>query len=119
MDIKIFRGDTNLITFGIKQEDDNDFIMSDQDKLYFTVKKSCLAEECIIQKTWGNGITYNKKTKEYEIMLDQDCTCDLTDRPYCYDIELIVNREQPKVVKTLAKGDFIIDMDVTHKENEI
>lgn len=119
MDIKIIRGDTNLITFGIKQEDDTDFVMSDQDKLYFTVKKSCFVKVCVFQKNWNDGITYNEKTKEYEILLDPDCTCELTNRQYCYDIELIVNREEPRVVKTLAKGNFIIDMDVTHKENEI
>lgn len=118
MDIKITRGDTSLISFRIKTEDGSDFIVSDKDQLFFTAKLNYHTRDCVLQKTYGNGISYNNTTNEYELTLAQDDTSGLECRQYVYDIELISDRETPRLVNTLIKGNLIIDTEVTYKENE-
>lgn len=117
--ITLTRGDTHIISFKLKGENGEKYILSLDDKLYFTVKENAVKSACVLQKTIGNGISYNAETEEYEVELTSDCTCTM---PYCnfvYDIELIIMRDGKKIVKTLVKGNLYIDKEVTHKENEI
>lgn len=119
MDLKLTRGDTHTITFGILMDDGNHYELQEGDKLYFTVKKSFFSKDCVLQKTFGDGITYNAETKEYCIELEQLCTCELDCGQFVYDIEIIINSNDPCIVKTLVKGNLIIDTEVTHKGNEV
>ena len=119
MDIFLTRGDSLTIAFSLLGENDEVFIVEEGDALYFTVKESSSRRAMVFQKTLVNGITYNKKTQEYEINIASEDTDEL---PYCrlvYDIELVINREDTRIVKTVVKGDLTITEEVTHKENEV
>ena len=107
MNLILTRGDTNYITFRIRTEDNAPVELNSGDQLYFTVKKSFFHKACIIQKTFGNGITYDEETEEYMIELDQPCSCHLECGEYVYDIKIVLNSVEPVVVKTLIKGSFI------------
>ena len=119
MEIKLTRGDTRIYTFSILTDDGADYVLSDQDKLYFTVKRSWFDSGCILQKTFGNGITYNAATREYELELTHNCTCDIECRDYVFDIQLMVGSETPAIVNTLCKGTLVLDVEAPHKGNEI
>lgn len=118
MNITITRGDTEVLTFKIVDANGENYVLKDADKLYFTIKNDWRDKECVLQKTIGNGITYNADTGEYEIELTQECTCNMCCRPYEYDIELVLDSQSPKVVKTLVKGEFVVEKEITHKGNE-
>lgn len=119
MEIVLTRGDTQVYTFTIKTDSGENYVLGEEDKLYFTVKKNWFDKGCVLQKTFGNGITYNSGTKEYEIDMTHDCTCNLDCCDYVFDIELIVNGSDAQDVKTLAKGVFTLDVEATHKGNEV
>ena len=92
VDIKNFsivRGDTNIISFSLFDNNGNPFVLSSQDMLYFTVKTDSVTSSYVFQKTTGNGITYNADTKEYEIEIDSESTNNLPYRTFVYDIELV------------------------------
>lgn len=117
--ITLTRGDSHIISFTIIGENGDAYVIDEQDKIYFTVKKNFSKTECVLQKTINNGITYNTDTEEYEIELTDECTCNLPFGRFVYDIELVIVRDRKKIVKTLVKGNFTISEEVTHKENEI
>jgi hypothetical protein len=114
----LIRGDTCIITFTITTEDNENYLLKEKDKLYFTVKKSFYKTDCTIQKTFNNGITYNERTKEYEVKLDQDCTCNLKCDDYVYDIKLVVDNYGNPISQTLIKGALRLHANATHKVNE-
>lgn len=117
MTLPIIRSDTYKITFGLKMADGTEYVLRDSDKLYFTVKKSFYNNNVVLQKTYGNGITFNKEKKLYEILLSQDDT-NIECSTYVFDIKLVINSSTPRVVKTLIKETLKVDPNVTHKENE-
>ena len=117
--ITLTRGDSHIISFTIIGENGDKYVIDEQDKIYFTIKESCSKADCVLQKTLDDGITYNTDTEEYEIELTNDCTCSLPFCRFVYDIELVIVRDEKKIVKTLVKGNLTISEEVTHKENEI
>ncbi len=118
MDLNLIRGDTYTLTFNILTADGSIYALQDGDKLYFTVKKSFNHGECVLQKTFGNGITRNEQTGEYEIRLDNLCTCELDCGAYVYDIKVILANNGERVVNTLIKGALVLDNNATHRGNE-
>jgi hypothetical protein len=116
--INLIRGDTNTITFKIIGENGEKYTIDDKDKLYFTVKENYFENGCVLQKTYGKGISFNTETEEYEVEFTSECTCNLPFGRFVYDIELVIIRDGKKIVKTLCKGKFTVDKEVTCKENE-
>jgi len=70
-----------------------------------------------MQKSFGDGITYNVDEKLYNIKINQDDTALVAGGAYVYDIKLVVNGD-PLTVKTLIKDTLNIAINATHKENE-
>ena len=118
MNIDIIRGDTSCITFNIFTDNGKEYVLKENDKLYFTVKKGFQFKNEILQKTYGNGISFNATTKEYEINLSQIDTLKMEQGGYVYDIKIILNFEGEKIVETLTKGLINVGINATHKENE-
>ena len=118
MDIVLTRGDTRVYTFTIVTEDGVKYVLGEKDKLYFTIKKRWFDKGCVLQKTFGNGITYDEDKQVYVLEFTHNCTCDIDCIDYVWDIELFIGNEEPPFVATLAKGKFVVDFEATHKENE-
>ena len=118
MNLNLIRGDTYTIQFGIKTEDGAGYVLQEGDRLYFTVKKSFNHSDCILQKTFGNGITRNASTGAYEIELEQLCTCEVECGSYVYDIKIVLANNGEQIVKTLTKGELALDNNATHRGNE-
>ena len=118
MDLQLIRGDTYLLTFSLQDKNGNAYALTDKDKCYFTVKKDFYRAECVLQKQYGDGITYNTETGLYEIRLTQVCTCDLACGNYVYDIKVKIADGERELVKTLVKGNLSIVSNATHKVNE-
>lgn len=125
-DIILTRGDSLVLEFTLVDENNEEYRVSENDKLYFTVKEDYTLTEVVLQKTYGNGIRWNNSTDVYEIELEAEDTNEL---PFCrlvYDIELIIGvpldeegLEIKRYTKTLIKGVLELTEEVTHKENEI
>ena len=118
MNLTLIRGDTHDITFKLITEDGSSYQLQGNDNVYFTIKKTFYQKNYCLQKKFGDGISYNASTEEYEIKLDQPCTCNLECGSYVYDIKVVINSITPKIVKTLLKGQVALDTNATHKENE-
>ena len=118
-DISFIRGNTKEIVFTIVASDGTNYVLTSKDRLYFTIKTCCQTKNCTLQKTYGNGIIYDTNTNEYIIKLDSKDTCELESRSYVYDIEIIVDYDGSHIVSTLAKGNFTLEADVTHRSNEV
>lgn len=115
MKLYLIKGDTYVLTFTLVDNDGNPYILTENDKCYFTVKKRFECEDYIFQKQWLDGISYNATTKKYEIQIAQNDTCDLPIGTYVYDIKVKIGTE---IVKTLALGELTIENNATHKGNE-
>lgn len=115
MDIKITRGDTQLITFGI-QVNNAPYELQKGDNIYFTAKVSNRCDKCVILKSVNDGISYNPINKKYEITLDAGCSCHISYTTLYYDIELVL---ADGVVKTLQNGRLILDADITKPCNRM
>ena len=115
MNLNLIRGDTYVLTFTIIDNDGNPYILTENDKCYFTVKKRFECENYIFQKQWLDGISYNATTQKYEIQIAQNDTSDLPISMYVYDIKVKIGTE---IVKTLIKGTINIINNATHRENE-
>lgn len=110
--MKIIRGDSKTFTFQRKDKDKN-VITEKPDKMYLTIKQNEYEKQALIQKTFDNGIRFEEDT--YYVEFVPEDTDDLSFGDYVYDIE-IINED---IVKTIKKDTFIIESEVTHKENEV
>lgn len=115
MELTLIRGDTYNLTFSLSTANDDVLVLSEKDRCYFTVKKEFMCEECVFQKRFGNGISYNTDTSLYEIKLKQDDTCDLKCGSYKFDIKVKIGEE---IVKTVLKGTLKLVNNATHRCNE-
>ena len=110
--MQIIRGDNDVFKF--KRTDmDGNVITQRPDKMYLTVKENIYQEKALIQKTLENGIRFEGDT--YYVDFVPEDTDELSFGTYVYDIEVITEG----IKKTIEKGEFIIDGEVTHKENEV
>ena len=110
--MRVIRGDNETFKFQRKDQDGN-IITQKPDKMYLTVKENIYQEKALIQKTLENGIRFENET--YYVDFVPEDTDDLSFGTYVYDIEVI----NENIKKTIEKGEFIIDGEVTHKENEV
>lgn len=106
MEIKFYRGDDHKVRFKFKN------FTGQIDKMFFTVK--CANKYPRIKKNLDNGISFNEGY--YCIEFSPEDTNDLScDMDMVYDIEIIVGGEK----KTIAKGKFILEEDVTTPDCEV
>lgn len=110
--MRIIRGDSKTFTFQRKDKDNN-VITEKPDKMYLTIKQNEYERQPLIQKTFDNGIRFEEDT--YYVDFVPEDTDDLSFGKYVYDIEII----NGDIVKTIKKDTFIIESEVTHKENEV
>lgn len=115
MDLRLIRGDTYTLTFALLDSKGIPFQLAASDRCYFTVKKSFESTDFVLQRTYGNGISYNIITGLYEIEITQDNTSSLTCGCYCFDIKVKINNQ---IVKTLVKGNLFLENNATHRGNE-
>jgi hypothetical protein len=115
MDFTLIRGDTYNLTFSLSLANGNAYILSENDKCYFTVKKDLIQEDYVFQKRNGAGIEYNEEQGLYRIKIEQEDTCDLNFGTYQFDIKVKIGDE---IVKTLLKGTFVLTNNATHRCNE-
>ncbi len=109
--MEITRGDTKGLTFK-RRNSDGSVITEKADKIYFTVKKNSVTGGITFQKTIDD-MTFDSDGT-YHFIINPSDTNSLSYGNYCYDLEVKID----DYVKTIAKGDFIITEEVTHKENE-
>ena len=110
--MRIIRGDSKTFTFQRKDKNKN-VITEKPDKMYLTIKQNEYEKQPLIQKTFDNGIRFEDDT--YYVEFKPEDTNNLNFGEYVYDIEII----NGDIVKTIKKDTFIIDSEVTHKENEV
>lgn len=115
MELKLIRGDTYKLTFSLVTANNQPLLLSDEDKCYFTVKKEFMCEDCVLQKRYRDGISYNPLRELYEIKLNQDDTSDLKCGSYKFDIKVKIGGE---IVKTIVKGTLALVNNATHRCNE-
>lgn len=103
-DISIIRGDSATINLTIKDKVANqEYILNQDDKVRFSVKKDISDDEIVIQKEFSNN----------QIFLTHDDTKDLSFGEYVYDIELEFQDGQRDTIIPPSK--FIILAEVHNK----
>jgi hypothetical protein len=110
--MRIIRGDSKTFTFQRKDKN-GDVITEKPDKMYLTIKQNEYEKQVLIQKTFDNGIRFENDT--YYVEFKPEDTDNLNFGEYVYAIEII----NGDVVKTIKKDTFVIESEVTHKENEV
>jgi protein associated with RNAse G/E len=110
--MRIIRGDSKTITFQRKNKN-GEVIAEKPDKMYLTIKQNEYEKQALIQKTFDNGIRFENST--YYVDFVPEDTDNLSFGDYIYDIEIIKDGK-PKTIKV---DEFVINKEVTHKENEV
>lgn len=110
--MRIIRGDSKTFTFQRKNKN-GEVIVEKPDKMYLTIKQNEYEKQALIQKIFDDGIRFENST--YYVDFVPEDTDDLSFGEYVYDIEII----NGDVKKTIKKDTFIIESEVTHKENEV
>ena len=115
IDYEFKRGDTKALKkFRPVDINNNPLILSENDKIYFTVKRGEKGKK-VLQKTIGEGIVL-KDDVYYHITLNADDTAELDAGSYRYDIELNMGTN---LVITLIEGEIILLQDITTKEDKV
>lgn len=109
--ISQIRGDTRRYKFE-RINADGSIILTPPDKLYFTVKKTYISKEMLIQKKLEDFVIDADGTYHFTILPDD--TNNLKYGTYVFDIEVITDG----VKTTIAKGDFTIEPEVTFADDE-
>ncbi len=112
--IKLTRGDTKRIKFQRKTRT-GEVITKKPGKMYFTVKENYYTTEAVLQKKLDEGITYSEEDNFYYITIEPSDTDGLKYDKYVFDIEVIDGDDK----KTILKGVFVIEEEVTFAENEV
>ena len=110
--MRIIRGDSKTFTFQRKNKN-GEVIAEKPDKIYLTIKQNEFERKALIQKTFDNGIRFEEDT--YYVEFKSEDTDNLNFGEYVYDIEII----NGDIVKTIKKDTFIVESEVTYKENEV
>lgn len=114
-DLKIVRGDTGLYKLNLKDQNGASIILSDAGQIYFTVKENLEMSTCLINKKIGDGIVLGDDNA-YHITLNGEDTNDLKFKSYYYDIQVMTDAHTRKTVK---RGHFIVEYEVTCKNCEV
>ena len=114
MNIEIIRGDTKSLKFQ-RRTTNNEVIAEKPDKMFFTVKKGCYTKDYLFQKRLDTNISYDEDDNYYRFTIEPSDTDELDYDDYVFDIEIIKN----DIKKTIAKGTFKVESEVTFAENEV
>lgn len=101
----------------------------DIDEVYFTIKKNDLDKKFLLQKTLDNGITLTDiqydtdgetiLSRTYNIFVDATDTEVLKpDIEYPMDIEIVTNKDNTDIKKTIIKGNVVLNSATTRVWNE-
>ena len=101
------RGDTHSFRFQRKDANE-EVIQSRPDYMWFTVKKNDKTKDVLIQKTLGNGITFDEEFY-YHVLIKPEDTRNLGYGDYVYDIQV----QTGDYVKTLKVEDLTLTSEVT------
>lgn len=112
MDLEFTRGDTQFLKFRLKDGEGNILQLSEEDKLYFTVKQSENSSKVLLQKKYPDSMDYTDGY--FFITIDSFETSDLAYGTYQYDIEL----KSGDYVKTLGFGTITLTEEITHRRDE-
>lgn len=121
MNWEFYIGDTYERNFAILK------YTSDIDQMYFSVKKSDEDKSVILQKTLEDGITIvddsvvdGVRRREYQLWIDANDTEDLkVDTEYPFDIEIITEKDDTNIKRTILKGTVVLTAATTRKWNEV
>lgn len=114
MDLEFTRGDTQYIKFQLKDGNGNLLKLTEDEKIYFTVKQNQNSKNVLIQKVFPTDIEYSDSDGFYQFELSSSDTSKLAYGTYQYDIEFKAN----DFVKTLALGTITLTEEITHKGDE-
>lgn len=112
MDIEFIRGDTQFIQFQLKDGAGNPIQLTEDEKMYFTIKQNQNSKEILIQKKYPSDITFSDGYYKFE--LSSKDTSKLAYGTYQYDIELKIN----EFVKTLTLGTITLTDEITFQGDE-
>lgn len=99
--LSMIRGDSESIILSI-DENDNEYIFENGDKVYFTVKRNANTKEIIIQE-----VVTNFPDNLAIIEIEPSDTSDLQFRSYVYDIQLTTKHGRVKTVVPHSKFDIL------------
>lgn len=110
--MEIIRGDTKGFKFQRKDGEGHP-ITTIADKIYFTVKKTYNNLEPIFQKTIDDMTFDNDGT--YHFIINPEDTDGIPYGTYYYDIERIQSRDK----RTISRGEFVVQDEITFARNEV
>lgn len=99
----------------------------DIDEMYFSIKKNDGDKRVILQKTLDNGITIvtdetidGVRYRTYQLFIDANDTENMkTGVDYPFDIEIVTDKDETKLKKTIIKGNVILNDATTRVWNEV
>ena len=99
----------------------------DIDEMYFSIKKNDGDKRVILQKTLENGITIvtdetidGIRYRTYQLFIDANDTESMkTGVEYPFDIEIVTDKDETKLKKTIVKGNVILNDATTRVWNEV
>lgn len=109
--ISFTKGDTYSFRFR-RRYNDGSAILSIAENVIFTVKRHKNDRSPTLQKSLGNGITFDYKTGYYYIIINPSDTKNMDfNSEYWYDIE--INDHGGDYVFTPVKGPFFLSWNIT------
>ena len=120
-DLEFRIGDTYERNFTISKYSD------DIDEMYFSIKKNDDDKRVLLQKTLENGITIvtddtidGVRYRTYQLFIDANDTENMkTGVDYPFDIEIVTDKDETKLKKTIIKGNVILNAATTRLWNEV
>ena len=99
----------------------------DIDEMYFSIKKNDDDKSVVLQKTLDNGITIvtdetidGVRYRTYQLFIDANDTENMkTGVEYPFDIEIVTDKDETKLKKTIVKGNVILNNATTRVWNEV
>lgn len=117
MKIELIQGDASVIYKFQRKNLEGQAIETKCEKMWFTVKKSTIDDEPVIQKTLDDGITFDSNDFFYRFQIDEEDSEKLQIREYGFDIAIINEAGEKKTI--LNNGILKILDHYTKKENEV
>lgn len=95
-DIKFPKQNYEKISIAFKENNEK-IQLQENDLIFFSVKEHAYDKEYLIQKSLGNGISFNSSTQEYDIEITSNDTKNLLmNKKYGYDISVYYDGNKPK-----------------------
>lgn len=114
MNLKITRGDTCKYVLELKTKNNVDVEVSNISSIFFTVKENVKNTEYLFQKKLNDGISLEDDGR-YHITINSKDTDNLSFGTYYYDIQINFKNNEKY---TVAKGNFVVDYEVTDVRSE-